>query len=152
MLRLSREDDSLWVCDLPRRCDEQNCLAIAARLASAGFQIRSDNAARLWRIDLAWTDELFLPPAVQPAFPRDERLHPAYGLYRLLSTRTFPMEAQPKPLLRAILKLTLQPPGENGRRTTELHCQCAALLNQKRPLPSAAANALAQYICQEVLQ
>ena len=149
MLRLSRDDDCFWICDLPRRCSEAICDDTKAKATQAGFVIHLDETSKLWRIDLTLTDTLF---AVQPAqrvpFPRREALHPVYGLYRLLSAHPAPLEEQPRELLRGILKLTTQPPDDHTQ-TTQLTAQCAALLNRKRFLPSAACFALAHYIGQE---
>ena len=148
MLRISREDDSLWVCDLPRRMDAEACEAIRQRAENAGFTIHLQEATRLWQIDLCPTDPLFGNAPALP-LPADENRHAAYGLYRLLKAHPSPPDQQPLPLLHAILKLTLKPHQESQTSVLALASQCAALLNRKLPLPSAACNALSQWICQE---
>lgn len=148
MLRISREDDCLWVCDLPRRMDSDVCEAIRQRAENAGFVIRLQEATRLWQIDLRPSDSLF-GDAPALLLPEDETRHAAYGLYRLLKAHPGKADQQPLPLLRAILKLTLKSHQESQVVSLSLTSQCAALLNRKQPLPSAACNALAQWICQE---
>lgn len=148
MLRISREDDCLWVCDLPRRMDSDVCESIRQRAENAGFVIRLQEATRLWQIDLSLSDPLFGDAPMLP-LPEDETRHAAYGLYRLLKAHPSPPDQQPLPLLRAILKLTLKTHRESQTASLSLTSQCAALLNRKQPLPSAACNALAQWICQE---
>lgn len=148
MLRISREDDCLWVCDLPRRMDAEACENIRQRAENAGFVIHLQEATRLWQIDLCPSDPLFGDAPALP-LPEDEPRHTAYGLYRLLKAHPSQPDQQPLPLLRAILKLTLKPHQESQTAIFSLTSQCAALLNRKQPLPSAACNALAQWICQE---
>ena len=148
MLRISRKDDCLWVCDLPRRIGADVCEAIRQRAENAGFVIRLQETSRLWQIDLRPSDPLFGDAPTLP-LPEDETRHAAYGLYRLLKAHPSRPNQQPLPLLRAILKLTLKSHQESQAASLSLTSQCAALLNRKQPLPSAACNALAQWICQE---
>ena len=148
MLRISREDDCLWVCDLPRRMDAEACETIRQQAENAGFVIRLQESTRLWQIDLRPSDPLF-GDAPTLLLPEDETRHAAYGLYRLLKAHPSRPNQQPLPLLRAILKLTLKSHQESQAASLSLTSQCAALLNRKQPLPSAACNALAQWICQE---
>lgn len=148
MLRISREDDCLWVCDLPRRADAAVCGTISRRMEKAGFILRLQESTRLWQIDLCSSDALFGDAPVL-SLPADETLHAAYGLYRLLKAHPAPWEQQPLPLLRAIVKLTLKPHQVCQAALANLTGQCAALLNRKQPLPSAACHALAKWISQE---
>lgn len=148
MLRISREDDCLWVCDLPRRADVEACEAIRQQAENTGFVIHLQEATRLWQIDLCLSDPLFGDAPALP-LPKDENRHAAYGLYRLLKAHPSQPDQQPLPLLRAILKLTLKPHQGSQAASLSLTSQCAVLLNRKQPLPSAACNALAQWICQE---
>lgn len=148
MLRISREDDCLWICDLPRRLEEAVCETVRTHLEQNGFSVYLQEKTHLWQIDLLPTDALFTDESLHLLpFPDCERLHGAYALYRMLKKHPSPYEQQPVPLIRSILKLTLKPPEETS--FFGITSQCAALLNRKQPLPSAACKTLAQWISQE---
>lgn len=148
MLRISREDDCLWICDLSRRLDKSVCETVRMYLEQSGFSVCSQERTRLWQIDLHPTDDLFTDESSRLLpFPNNEQLHGAYALYRMLKKHPSPYEQQPSPLIRSILKRTLKPPEETS--FFGITSQCAALLNRKQPLPSAACKALAQWINQE---
>lgn len=150
MLRVSREDDCLWICDLPRRVDAKVYDSVEQHLHNAGFIVSLNESSRLWHIDLPITDRLLKElSGVQTLFPKNESLHTAYALYQLLISHSSPQDRQPLPLLRSILKLTLKTPEEAQTAIVALTNQCAALLNRKQPLPSTVTGILAQWINQE---
>ena len=149
MLRISRDDDSLWVCDLPRRLPEEELQRIAKVLADNGYTVQHDQHSHLWKIDLPVTDFLYQHCSQLPPIPRKDSLHVVYALLRLMADHPSPVEEQPLHLLRAALKVTAQPSWENALAVQRLHQQCAALLNRRKPLPAAASAALAQYIRKE---
>lgn len=152
MLRLCRDDDSLWICDLPRRLSEKQVVQTATFLAEKGYAVQLDDRNRLWKIDLPVTDPLYASCSDAGLLPQKETLHPAYALLRLLAAHPSPVETQPRELLRAVLKLTAKPVGDNRQAVENLHQQCAALLNRRLPLPVAASAALAQSIRKEEQQ
>ncbi|MBE5793364.1 MAG: hypothetical protein E7323_01620 [Clostridiales bacterium] len=148
MLRISRENDCYWICDLPRRVDHSICAVVRKQIEAAGFMVCFHEESQLWHIDLKPDDPLYTEiPAVPIPLPQNALFHPAYALYQMLKKHPSPFRQQPLPLLRSLLKFTLQPPQESQLLT--LTSQCAALLNRKQPLPYAACYALAQWICQE---
>lgn len=150
MLRLSRQDDCLWVCDLPRRLQNDDRMVAESRLREAGFLVRFDETASLWQIDLPLNDPLYAAEDQEfLTFPQKEALHPIYALYRMLAAHPCPVDQQPVTLLRGLLKCTAFSPKENKSIIAQLTGQCAACLNRKQPLPAAACHALQQYICQE---
>lgn len=150
MLRLSREDDCIWVCDLPRRLLHHERTLAESHLREAGFLVRFDETTSLWQIDLPLNDSLFAAEGNQPLpLPRKEILYPVYALYRMLAAHPCPAEQQPITLLRGLLKCTACSPEENKPKLAQLTSQCTACLNRKQPLPAAACHALQQYICQE---
>lgn len=152
MLRLCRDDDSLWICDLPRRLSGEQAAQTAETLAEKGYAVQLDEQSRLWKIDLPVTDQLYAFCSDAGLLPQKEALHPAYALLRLLTAHPFSVETQPQDLLRAVLKLTARPLGDNRQAIENLHQQCAALLNRRQPLPAAASAALAQSIRKEEQQ
>ena len=150
MLRLSRQDDCFWVCDLPRRLQSDDRTAAESRLREAGFLVSFDEYASLWQIDLPLNDPLYAAEDQEfLAFPQKEALHPIYALYRMLAAHPCPVEQQPFMILRGLLKCTACSPEENKSKIAQLTEQCAACLNRKQPLPAAACHALQQYICRE---
>ncbi len=150
MLRLSRDNDCFWVCDLPRRGSDAACQAVQKAAEKMGFLICTDEETKLWRIDLLLNDALFTENESTPLpIPQKEALHSIYGLYRMLASHPVPIQDQPMELIRSIVKLTVLPIKEQIPQVIQLTAQCAARLNRRLPLPSAAANALAQYIRKE---
>ena len=150
LLRISREDDCFWICDLPRRIDTAACEAAKKWVEEAGFIVTLHEQPRLWHIDLSPLDGLFEPES-EPfsSLPKAENLHTVYALYRLLQTHQKEWNQQITPLLRSILKLTLKAPTDAQAAFITVTSQCAALLNRKQPLPTAACRALAQWMRQE---
>jgi hypothetical protein len=147
MLRVSRTDDCLWVCDLPRRTGGLE--AAAERLETEGFAVWLDETDRLWHIDLPLTDRLFCNRPTPIPLPQKAELHPLYSLYRLLLSHPSQEPEQPMPLVRALLKLTLLAQEERKHSTEKLHSLCAQRLNRRQPLPYAAAAVLMQTIQKE---
>ena len=147
MLRVSRTDDCLWVCDLPRRMEAWG--AAAEKLKAEGFTVWLNEADRLWYIDLPLTDELFCNEPAPLPLPEKVELHMLYSLYRLLLAHPAKEAAQPMPLVRALLKLTLISTEDRIHAVERLHGLCAQRVNRRQPLPSAAAAALMQTIQKE---
>lgn len=147
MLRLSRTDDCLWICDLPRRMEAWG--AVAEKLKAEGFTVWLNEQDRLWRIDLPLTDRLFRSDPAPVPLPGKADLHMLYSLYRLLLAHPAKEAEQPMPLVRALLKLTLLSPDERSHAVDRLHGLCAQRVNRRQPLPSAAAAALMQTIQRE---
>lgn len=147
MLRLSRIDDCLWICDLPRRTNDP--AAIRNLLEASGFRLLPSTADGLWRIDLSLEDAIFHIPAALPSVPYQDRLHTLYALCRLLEAHPAPLAEQPMPLMRAILKLTLLEPNEQARQASRLYTLCAERFNRRMPLPSSVCGILAETIQKE---
>lgn len=147
MLRLSRTDDCFWICDLPRRISDT--AQTKTVLEAAGFSVTQGGKDRLWHIDLLQSDELFAPPEQKLPMPRKDSLHTLYALCRLLLAHPAPMEHQPMPLVRALMKLSVLEGEERIKHTAKLHAICAERLNRRLPLPYAACGLLVKTIQRE---
>ena len=147
MLRISRTDDCFWICDLPRRTSD--LLPAKGALLEAGYSVKDDEELRLWRIDLPNDDPIYHIPLPKPAFPQRKETVPVYALWRLLSAHPSPFAHQPKALLRRIIKLVELPITERNAAAKRATEECAALLNRKQALPSAAAGVLAMTVIRE---
>ena len=77
-------------------------------------------------------------PATLPAFPAQEEDFAAYALCRLLLLHPAPLSRQPMELNRALWLWTVRPGSLKA-----LHETCAALLRQKKPLPTLGGQLLA---------
>ena len=118
-VHLCMDHGALWVSDLPRRTDR---LAPAlSALVALGIRCDTDPTTGLWRLDWTaegWRERLERLPDCLPALPRDEALHPAYALCRLLLLHPAPVERQPMAQVREMAKLAAGAPGAaSGRRT-----------------------------------
>lgn len=147
LVRVSRTDDAMWVCDLPRR--QTDIQAAEEALRRAGFACRLDENTRLWRID--WTesrlDELLeVFPNDCPRFPADERYHPAYALCRLWLTHEGERTEANRPLLRRVLKLTADREGALLSAVPEMYEQAALHLRTGVPSAHDAGRALAGWL------
>ncbi len=149
-LRRSRDDDALWVSDQPRRVRDAGTLEkLACELAEIGIVCRTDEATRLWRMDLS--DEAYAEladklPRTPPKFPDNDRLLDAYALCRLLLGKPSPIGIQPLCPLRAVLKRFDGNAAPMLALISSLHESCAELIRRKMPLPSAAGGVLALWI------
>lgn len=146
MLRICRTDDCYWVCDLVRHTADVE--KVRSALLEAGFVI-TDDASALWKIDLSAEDELYQLPAGELKLPQKEQLHALYALWRLLRSHPAPIDLQPMPMLRSVMKLTLLAEKERTGHVQRLHAACAALLNRRQPLPYSACGLLAKTILKE---
>ena len=84
------------VSDLPRRTGR--LVSAMAVLDALGVRYETDPATGLWRLDWtaeSWRDRLDRLPACLPALPREEALHPAYALCRLLLLHPARLKASP---------------------------------------------------------
>jgi len=144
MLRVSREDDCLWVCDLPRRA--ANAEAVCITLTEMGFSVTLDKKSLLWKIDVLDYVAIDKPTPDEVGVPSDEDTHTAYTLFRLLRAHPAALDEQPVELIRSILKACELPPAQVESRLAEVHAQCAARLRRHQPLPAAAAGILYDYI------
>ncbi len=147
MLRLSRTDDCYWICDLPRHTG--NAPAAQAALLEAGFLVAEEQGSPLWKIDLSPEDALYRLPAGDIPLPKDEEKYLLYALWRLLKQHPAQVSAQPMPLLRSTMKLTMLSEAERAAAVQRLHSACAALLNRRQPLPHSACGLLAATILKE---
>ena len=146
-LRWSRDDDSLWVSDLPRRSGELG--ATEEHLLAMGVRCSLYEQTRLWSIDL--TLERYralveaMPSDITP-LPRDDRLHAVYSLCRLLLLHPAPLEDQPLWPLRCVLKRMEGSDQAMLDAIPRIHESCAAWLRKGQPLPTAAGRALLQWL------
>ena len=111
-VRLCMDHGALWVSDLPRRTERLT--PATAALDALGISCRTDPATVLWRLDWTaegWRERLDRLPDRPPALPRDEALHPAYALCRLLLLHPAPVERQPMVQVREVAKLAAGAPG-----------------------------------------
>lgn len=146
MLRLSRQNDCCWICDLPRHVSD--CGFVQRQLIETGFVILPNQEDDLWHIDPVWQ----LDASSQlPSFPKNEALHSAYALLRLLLQHPCKPDAeQPMELVRAIVKQCCRPMAQPAAFIT-LHEQCAQLLRDGSVLPTFAIPYLRTYLDKEEL-
>lgn len=147
MLRVSRTDDCYWICDAPRHLSDPEHTLSA--LTEASFLIEQDDSKKLWRIDLPMNDPLYLREELPVVFPKNENMLLIYALYRLLSSHPASPPHRPQPLLRRIVKATELSADEQSKAIRRIMIECAALVNRKQPLPSAATGLLASIIRKE---
>ena len=146
----AREDDALWVTDLPARTAELE--GVRASLNALGVTCRLDASRRLWRLDPScerYAEALAKLPNEPPPFPNDDRLRPAYALCRLLWLHPAPLAAQPMEPIRRVIKLSQGATDPMLRAVPRLHAECAALLRERLPLPHAAGRVLSLWIQKE---
>jgi len=147
-LRRAKDDGALFVTDAPRRFAPEKLSAVEAALKARGFCCSLTPRA-LWRVDLAQARYVNLFTAYRyaepPPFPADERLMRVYALARLLAAHPAPWEEQPPELLRALLKRCGRP-AELLQIAPRVLETCARSLREHRPLPSAAAGMLYQWL------
>lgn len=146
-VRLCMDHGALWVSDLPRRTDR---LAPAlSALVALGIRCDTDPATGLWRLDWTaegWRERLERLPDCLPALPRDEALHPAYALCRLLLLHPAPVERQPMAQVREMAKLTAGAPGPLLAAVPALTGEAARCLRMGLPLAEGAGRVLADWI------
>lgn len=138
-LRFSDTPEGLLVCDLPRRGGDLSGAEEA--LTRLGWRLLPGKKPGLWLLDRtepAWQAMADALPAVLPAFPAREKDFAAYALCRLLLLHPVQLSRQPMELNRALWLWTVRP----GSLKT-LHETCAALLRQKKPLPTLGGQLLA---------
>lgn len=146
-VRLCMDHGALWVSDLPRRTDR---LAPAlSALVALGIRCDTDPATGLWRLDWTaegWRERLERLPDCLPALPRDEALHPAYALCRLLLLHPAPVERQPMAQVREVVKLAAGAPGPLLAAVPALTGEAARCLRMGLPLAEGAGRVLADWI------
>lgn len=138
-LRFSDTPEGLLVCDLPRRGGDLSGAEEA--LTRLGWRLLPERRPGLWLLDRtepAWQAMADALPAVLPAFPAREKDFAAYALCRLLLLHPVPPAVQPMELNRALWLWTVRPGSLKA-----LHETCAALLRQKKPLPTLGGQLLA---------
>ena len=146
-VRLCMDHGALWVSDLPR-CTDRLTPATAA-LDALGISCRTDPATGLWRLDwtaVGWRERLDRLPDRPPALPRDEALHPAYALCRLLLLHPAPVERQPMVQVREVAKLAAGAPGPLLAAVPALAGEAARRLRMGMPLAEGAGRVLADWI------
>lgn len=146
-VRLCASDDALWVTDLPRRTESVE--AARKALDALGVTCTEDGAAGLWRLDWtreAWRGRLLALPAKPPPFPRDEALHPAYALCRLLLLHPTPLERQPMEQVRAVCKRASGAPEALLRLVSPLHGESARRLRAGEPVAYGAGQVLSDWL------
>lgn len=146
-VRLCMDHSALWVIDLPRRTDR---LAPAlSALEALGIRCDTDPATGLWRLDWTaegWRERLKRLPDCLPALPRDEALHPAYALCRLLLLHPAPVERQPMAQVREMAKLAAGAPGPLLAAVPALTGESARRLRMGLPLAEGGGRVLADWI------
>ena len=78
--------------------------------------------------------------------PRDEALHPAYALSRLLLLHPAPVERQPMAQVREVAKLAAGAPGPLLAAVPALAGEAARRLRMGMPLAEGAGRVLADWI------
>ena len=135
MLRISREDDCLFVTDAPKRLSDAAAAALAA-LQAVGWDVRP--VGDLWRLDLRedrWCSFIRSVPRENGPDPMKASL-PMYSLAKRLTKAPVPAEDQPLLPLRVLLKAL-----DSGKAEAVLRffpSYLAGLLREKRPMPEAA--------------
>lgn len=146
-VRLCMDHGALWVSDLPRRTDR---LAPAlSALVALGIRCDTDPTTGLWRLDWTvegWRERLDRLPDRPPALPRDEALHPAYALCRLLLLHPAPVERQPMAQVREMAKLAAGAPGPLLAAVPALTGEAARCLRMGLPLAEGAGRVLLDWI------
>ncbi len=138
-LRCSDTPEGLLVCDLPRRGGDLS--GAEAALTRLGWRLLPEKKPGLWLLDRtepAWQAMADALPATLPAFPAQEEDFAAYALCRLLLLHPAPLSRQPMELNRALWLWTVR----HGSLKA-FHETCAALLRQKKPLPTLGGQLLA---------
>lgn len=146
-VRLCTDHGALWVSDLPRRTERLT--PATAALDALGISCRTDPATSLWRLDWTaegWRERLDRLPDRTPALPRDEALHPAYALCRLLLLHPAPVERQPLEQVREIVKLAAGAPGPLLAAVPMLTGEAARRLRMGLPLAEGGGRVLADWI------
>lgn len=146
-VRLCTDHGALWVSDLPRRTERLT--PATAALDALGISCRTDPATSLWRLDWTaegWRERLDRLPDRTPALPRDEALHPAYALCRLLMMHPAPVERQPLEQVREIVKLATGAPGPLLAAVPMLTGEAARRLRMGLPLAEGGGRVLADWI------
>lgn len=147
-LKLCADDGALWVTDLPKRCAAPE--RVAQALSALPVICNTDEKTGLWRLDFTpeeWQRRLDALPCALPPIPKDEALHAAYALCRLLLAHPSPLCEQPLAMIRAVVKAA------QGKRETLLRAvpvwqgEAAILLRRHKPMPSAAGRILAAWLC-----
>lgn len=146
-VRLCMDHGALWVSDLPRRT--KRLTPALAALEALELHCETDPATGLWRLDWTeegWRERLDQLPDRTPALPRDEALHPAYALCRLLLLHPAPLERQPMAQVREVAKLAAGAPGPLLAAVPALAGEAARCLRMGTPLAEGAGRVLADWI------
>ena len=146
-LRVCDDDSALWVSDLPRRYAA--CENLIIPLADAGFAVTYDEAAEMWYID--WTQEQWQKmlgdlPFKLPPFSEKEIYHEAYALCRIWLLHPASLSDHLLPIIRRVLKLTVQPQQKLLCAVRTLHEQAAAQLRSGYPVAYDAGRILAAWL------
>lgn len=146
-VRLCRDDGALWVTDLPLRGASTD--RAQAALASLGVRWEAEPATGLWRLDWTgeeWRGRLDALPDGLPPFPRDEALHTAYALCRLLLAHPAPLREQPMQPIRGVVKRSCGPGAGLLRAVPAWLGDSARRLRQGEALAHGAGKALACWL------
>ena len=135
MLRVGREDDSLFVTDAPKRMLD-SADAVRTALEAEGWDVRP--VGGLWRLDLMeerWRRFIRSVPREEGPDPMAASLQ-LYSLAKRLTKAPTPAEDQPLLPLRVLLKAM-----DSGKAEAVLRFfppYLAVLLREKKPMPEAA--------------
>ncbi len=141
-LRFSDTPEALLVCDLPRRGGDLP--GAEAALTRLGWRLLPEKRPGLWRLDrtdTVWRAMADSLPLELPAFSGREEDFAACSLCRLLLLHPAPPAVQPMELNRAIWLWTAR-----SGDLKSLHETCAALLRQRKPLPTLGGQLLNVYL------
>ena len=139
-VHMARGEDGLMVSDAPRRLDALALAEGCDRLRAAGYVFRPTEQGLLaidWN-ERRWVD--FAGDALRedaPAIPEDDAQHPLYALFMLLHRHPASADAQPRALLRTLVKASMRKDGLESIALPMLET-CAQRLRRHEALPSAA--------------
>ncbi len=147
-VRRNTEDCSLWISDAPRRLEKAQLISAMAALEGEGYTVWRTSRQMLaidwnevrWQ---AWVDET--TTVVDVPFPQDDCIFPVFALTRLLKAHPYAWHAQPKTLIRCLLK-NMQNRNQLITCAKAIHQQCAVRLRRGDALPSAVAGVLTQWL------
>ena len=147
LLRVSRMDDCMWVCDLPRRME--NVQELEEKLRENGFACSMDEKSRMWQIDWTeskWNALLADLPSDVPEMPADDGCHAAYALCRLWLAHPGQRTKENLPLLRRVIKLTAEKESLLLKAVPEMHQTAALHLRTGVPSAHDAGRVLAKWL------
>lgn len=153
-LYLSKSQDSLFISDAPRHMPAARLPLAMGLLEESGFHCRLLPRGLL-SLDPSLDQYRALLqslPLLPPSLPKNNSLHPAYALCRLLLGHPTCLSLQPLAPLRQLLKASrFMPYAKQASHPMltgipKLHSQCAAWLRQGMPLPQAAGQVLSAWL------